>query len=123
MLNLGAPKIATQKNVKILNQNEVADALKSQTGVDGIDLKTLTAQTYQSTSEDTINVTITAMGYKDAQTGGGTGNFSTSGAIVIKSNQTYSITATANAKPKSGGVEIDTNSIVITATRILYNNG
>lgn len=121
LLNLG-PKIATQKNLKILNENEVVDALKAKTGIDGINLQSLTAQTYQDTDEKTINVNITAMGYKDAQTGGGitTTNMS-SGPIVIKSNETYSITATAVATPKTSGVQIDVNSIVITSTRVLYN--
>jgi hypothetical protein len=121
LLNLG-PKIATQKNVKILNENEVVEAMKAKTGIDGINLQSLTAQTYQNTDEKTINVNITAMGYKDAQTGGGvtTTNMS-SGPIVIKSNETYSITATAVATPKTSGVQIDVNSIVITSTRVLYN--
>ena len=122
LLNLG-PKIATQKNLVILNENEVVDALKAKTGIDGINLQSLSAQTYQHTDEKTINVNITAMGYKDAQTGGGTtttGNVS-SGPIVIKSNETYSITATAVATPKTSGVQIDVNSIVITSTRVLYN--
>lgn len=120
LLNLGTPKIATQKNIKILNEDEVVEALKAQTGVDGINLQSLTAQTYQSTSQDVININITAMGYKDSQTGGKTGNAS-SGPIVIKSNETYSITATASAKPKTGGVQVDVGTIVITSTRILYN--
>jgi len=119
LLNLG-PKIATQKNLVILNENEVVDAMKAKTGIDGINLQSLSAQTYQDTDDETINVNITAMGYKDSQTGGTTGNAS-SGPIVIKSNETYSITATAVATPKTGGVQIDLNSIVITSTRVLYN--
>jgi hypothetical protein len=119
LLNLG-PKIATQKNLNILNENEVVDAMKAKTGIDGISLNSLTAQTYQDTDEKTINVNITAMGYKDAQTGGTVKN-SSGGQIVIKSNETYSITATAVATTKTSGVQIDVNSIVITSTRVLYN--
>lgn len=120
LLNLG-PKIATQKDITILNENEVVDALKTKTGIDGINLQSLKATTYQDTSADTITVNLTAMGYKDSQTGGTTGNAS-SGPIVIKSNETYSITATAVGTPKNKGVQIDVNSIVITATRVLYNS-
>jgi hypothetical protein len=119
LLNLGTPKIITQKNLVILNEDEVVTALKAKTGVDGINLQSLTAQTYQSTSDSSIAVNLTAMGYKDAQTGGKTTN--SSGPIVIKSNETYSITATATAVPKTGGVQVDVNTIVITSTRILYN--
>jgi hypothetical protein len=119
LFNLGTPKLVTQKNIVILNEDEVVAALKAKTGVDGINLQTLTAQTYQSTSDSSININITAMGYKDSQTGGKTTN--SSGPIVIKSNETYSITATATAVPKTGGVQVDVNTIVITSTRILYN--
>jgi hypothetical protein len=120
LLNLG-PKIATQKNLDILNENEVADALKAKTGVDGINLQSLTAQTYESTSGESINVNITAVGYKDSQSGGTVGN-SSGGAIVIQSNQTYSITATGVATSETDGYQIDVNSIVITSTRVLYNS-
>jgi hypothetical protein len=116
LLNLGTPTIATQKSLTILNKDEVVQALQAKTGVDGINIQSLTAQTYQSTSDETINVNLTAMGYKDSQTGSGNAT-----AIVIKSNETYSITATAVATSKTGGVQIDVNSIVITSTRILYN--
>lgn len=119
LFNMG-PKIATQKNLNIINENEVVEALKIKTGIDGINLQSLSAQTYQDTDEGTINVNITAMGYKDSQTGGKTGNAS-SGPIVIKSNETYSITATAVATPKNKGVQIDVGSLVITSTRVLYN--
>ncbi|NYB52690.1 MAG: hypothetical protein HVN35_09055 [Methanobacteriaceae archaeon] len=120
LLNLGTPKINSPKNLKILNDNEVVEALKARSGVDGINLQSLTAQTDQSTNQETINVNITALGYKDSQTGGKIGNASR-GPIVIKSNETYSLTATAIAKPKTGGVQIDVATIVITSTRILYN--
>lgn len=117
LLNLGTPKIATQNNLNITNEDEVADALKAKAGVDGINLQTLTAQTYQDTTDDNITVNITAMGYKDSQTG----TTSNSSTIVIKSNETYSITATAIATPDTGGVKIKVGTITITSTRILYN--
>jgi len=120
LFNLG-PKLSTQTNLNIINEDEVAEALKAKAGIDGINLQSLSAQTYQDTDDETITVNLTAMGYKDAQTGGGTSGNSSDGAIVIKSNETYSITATAVATTKSNGVEIDVNTIVITSTRILYN--
>ncbi len=117
LFNLGTPKIATPNNLKIINKNEVVEALKAKSGVDGINLETLTAQTYQDTDDGNITVNITAMGYKDDKSGG-TSNKST---IVIKSNETYSITATAVAVTKMEGVQIKVGTIVITSTRILYN--
>lgn len=117
LLNLGTPKIATQKNLNIVNENEVAKALESKTGVDGINLQTLTAQSYQDATDDNITVNITAVGYKDSQSG----TSSNSSTIVIQSNETYSITATALATPATNGVKVNVATIVITSSRIIYN--
>lgn len=121
IFNFGGPKIPTQKTLNITNSNEVADALKAASGVNGINLQSIQATTLDSTSKDTVTVNITATGYKDSQSGGGVGN-KTSGAIVIKNNETYSITATATAKIKTNGVEVDITTIQLTSTRKLYNN-
>ena len=117
LLNLNTPKIATQNNLQIVNKDEVANALEAKTGVDGINLETLSAQSYQDVDDENITVNITAVGYKDSQTGT-SGNTST---IVIKSNETYSITATAMAAPATNGVKINVATIVITSSRIIYN--
>jgi len=117
----GGPIIPTQPNLNILNPEEVADTLKTKASVDGVNVQSIAAQTIQNTKgADTVKVNITAMGYKDIQTGGG-GNQS-GGVIVIKPNETYSITAIAVAKSQSGGVQIDVGSIQVTSTRKLYNN-
>ncbi|BDZ70102.1 hypothetical protein [Methanobacterium petrolearium] len=117
LLNLNTPKIATQNNLKIVNKNEVARALEAKTGVDGINLETLSAQSYQNVDDENITVNITAVGYKDSQSG----TSSNTSTIVIKSNETYSITATALASPATNGVKINVATIVITSSRIIYN--
>lgn len=122
IFNFGGPIIPNQQNLKVLNPEEVADSLKTKASVDGVNVQSIAAQTIQNAKgEGNINVNITAMGYKDLQTGGGIGNQS-GGVIVIKPNETYSIIAIATAKTQKGGVLIDVSSIQVTSTRKLYNN-
>jgi len=124
IFNFGGGPLIKQQTLKILNPDEVAEALKNKAGMDGINLQTLAATTIQSKDENTIVVNITALAYKDTQSGGGTtGNQSSNGGqIVISPQETYSITATATATRKTGGVSIDVNTIQITSTRKIYNN-
>ena len=122
IFNLDEPIIPNQQNLKILNPEDVAYSLKTKASVDGVNVQSIAAQTIQNTKgEGKVNVNITAMGYKDSQTGGGVANQS-GGVIVIKPNETYSITAIAVAQTKTDGVQIEVGSIQITSTRKLYNN-
>ena len=114
----GSNILNTQSSKKINNVDEVADALKTKGGLDGINLQTLSAQISGNSKENIIPVNITLMGYKDTVSGGN----STGGQIVISANETYSITATAMGTLKSGGITIDVNTIQITSSRKLYGN-
>ncbi|MDP3065987.1 MAG: hypothetical protein Q8N08_04535 [Methanobacteriaceae archaeon] len=125
IFNWGGGPVIKQQQLQILNQNEVAEALKNKAAMDGINLQSMSATTIQSKDENIIVVNITTVAYKDSQTGGGTstGNKSSSGGqIVISPQETYSITATATATRKTKGVNIDVNTIQITSTRKIYNN-
>ena len=119
----GSGKPPTVKTVNVTNVDVVADSLKSKTGLSGINVDTLGAILPSGSTSDTITVTLMAQGYKENQTGGvkSNGSGSSSGQIVIKNTETYSITATATAKKNSKGVEVDPNSIQITALKRLYN--
>lgn len=108
----------SQETIKINNQNEVAQSIQNKSNMDGVNLQTLAAHTNESTSKDQINVTITVMAYKTTTTGGNV----TNGSIVIKPNETYSITATAIGKTENGGITVDINSIIITTIRKLYTS-
>lgn len=108
----------TQESIKVNNENEVARAIQNKSEMNGINLQTLSAHTNESTSKDQINITITVMGYKTTTTGGNVSN----GSIVIRPNETYSITATAIGKTENGGITVDINSIIITTVRKLYSN-
>jgi hypothetical protein len=114
----GSNILKTQSSKKINNIDEVAEALKTKGGLDGINLQTLSAQISGNSKENIIPVNITLMGYKDTLSGGN----STNGQIVISANETYSITATAMGTLKSGGITIDVNTIQITSSRKLYGN-
>ena len=107
-----------QETIKILNPDDVANALQNKSSLDGVNIQTLTAYTNESTSNDKINITLTVTAYKTTTTGGNV----TNGSIIIRPNETYSITATAIGKTQSGGILVDINSIVITSVRKLYSN-
>ncbi|MGZ7046887.1 MAG: hypothetical protein ACXVHP_01235 [Methanobacterium sp.] len=118
----GSGKSPVVKTVNVTNVDAVSDALKSRTGLSGINVDTLGAILPSGSTSDTITVTLVAQGYKENQTGSiSSKNESSSGQIVIKNTEIYSITATATAKKRSKGVEVDPNSIVITSQKRLYN--
>ncbi|MCE5213311.1 MAG: hypothetical protein LLF83_01140 [Methanobacterium sp.] len=108
----------TQEAIEINNKDEVAKAIQNKTQMDGVDLQSLAAHTNESTSKDQINITITVTAYKTTTTGTNV----TNGSIVIKPNETYSITALAIGKTEKDGVTVDINSIIITTIRKLYSN-
>jgi len=109
---------STQKAIDINNENDVAQAIQNKSEMNGVNLQSLSAHTNESTRNENITVTITLMAYKTTTTSGN----STNGSIIIKPNETYSITATAIGKVESGGITVDLNSIVITTVRKLYSN-
>ena len=112
----GSNVLNTQQNKVISNPDEVASALQNKTGLSGINVQSLTAQTTASSKQTIIPVNITVMGYQDSISGGN------STQIIISANQTYSITATANGTLSNGKIDIDVNTIQITSSRKLYGN-
>ena len=112
----GSNIINTQQNKVISNPDDVAAALQNKTGLSGINVQSLTAQTIANSKKTIIPVNITVMGYQDSISGGN------STQIIISANQTYSITATANGTLSNGKIDIDVNTIQITSSRKLYGN-
>jgi hypothetical protein len=119
IFNFGDNSLDNKKALDILNKEEVGEALKTKAGMDGINIDTLVAYNIQNNDNNTIMVNITAMLYKDVQSGSGN---SSGGQIVISPQETYSVTATGIATEKTSGITIDVNSIQITSIRKLYNN-
>lgn len=119
-LTAGSDKNTT-KGYNVTNPDAVAQTLKLKTGLNGINVDTLSAVTEGSVS-DTMNITLSATGYKENQTGGVTSNNgSSSGQIVIRQSEIYSLTASAIGKKKSRGIEVDVNTIQITSLKKLYS--
>ena len=113
--------VGNAKTYNVTNVDAVSQALKGKTQLDGINIDTISA-IIVSSSGDNLNVTITATGYKENQTAGTdtNKNFS-SGQIVITPSATYNLTATATGKLKTRGVEVDVNTIQITALKQIIN--
>ena len=112
----GSNVLNAQSNIIISNPDDVAAALQNKTGLSGINVQSLSAQTTASKKLTQIPVNITVMGYQDAISGGN------SSQIVISANQTYSLTATATGTLTNGKIKIDLNSIQITSSRKIYGN-
>ncbi|MDI9614471.1 hypothetical protein [Methanothermobacter sp.] len=99
------------EEIRIINNADVADALKSRTGLDGINIRSLNATTTEDTSLENININITATGYRENQTG--------SGQIVIRPTEQFTVTAAARAETRSSGVWVDVRTLrIISVTRI-----
>ncbi len=119
--SIGISAGGNAKTYNVTNVDAVSQALKGKTQLDGINIDTISA-IIVSSSGDNLNVTITATGYKENQTAGTdtNKNFS-SGQIVITPSATYNLTATATGKLKTRGVEVDVNTIQITALKQIIN--
>ncbi|HIH65330.1 MAG TPA: hypothetical protein HA301_03220 [Methanothermobacter thermautotrophicus] len=99
------------EEVRIINNADVADALKARTGLDGINIKSLNATTTQDTSLEMIDINITATGYRENQTG--------KGQIVIRPTEQFSVIAAARAQTRSSGVWVDVKTLrILSVTRI-----
>lgn len=123
LLTLGSGNsIKKQATEPIYNTNEVAAALTTKAGLSGVNLQSLSAQV-SSTKNTVIPVNLTVMGYQYASSG----NISqteagASGQVIINANDTYSVTATANATLVNGELDIDVNSIQILSSQRLYGS-
>ena len=112
----GSKIINTQCNMNISNYQNVASELTNKTSYD-INIQSLTAQTTVTTKNAIFPVNITAIGYQNAISGSNTT------AVVITANQTYSITASANASYDiNDNLIVDVSTIQITSTSVLYGN-
>lgn len=118
-ISFGSGDGNSTNTLKILNGDPVVQSLKNKTGLNGVNLETMFATSDDDQSKKEILVNINAIGYKDTVSGGGAGNKS-SGQIVITASEKYSLTATAMAKKKTKGVEIDVNTIKITSLKKVY---
>lgn len=113
-LNLNSSILGSPDKLTILNEDQVAEALKAKAKLDGINMGTLQAFTYEDSGNDVITVNIAADGYRDVTVQSG-------GQIVISPGENYSVVATAKAETRERGVEVDISTIKITSFKRLYN--
>ena len=100
--------------LNITNRVDVADELKKQANVDGVNVDQINASTYQNLGDNNLEVTIEALGYSSVNV--------SSNQIILSQDPDYQIVATANAKAEGKSVVIDTSSIKITSILKLYTN-
>ena len=98
--------------VNFTNHKDVALKMEDMSHVDGVNVDSMNASTYDSTKNDKINVTIEALGYAAPN--------STSGQIVISQDPSYKVIVSAVASYKSGQLVVDTNTIKVDSVLKLF---
>lgn len=107
-------KSPTAETFNVTNVDAVANTLKDKTQLSGINVDTLRAIVPENSIGDNITVTLTATGYKEEVISN-----NVSQQVVIKKSEIYSINATAIGKKRSRGINVDVNSIQVTALKSL----
>ncbi|MBC7100738.1 hypothetical protein [Methanothermobacter tenebrarum] len=99
--------------VNITNNVEVAETLQKKAQVDGVELETLNATTFEDLENERVNVNITAMAYRENVT-------ESTGQIVIKPTARFMITATAVATVEDHEIKVDVGTIKILSIIRVY---
>lgn len=98
--------------VNITNQKDVALQMENLSNVDGVNVESMNASTFDDTGNSKFNVTIEALGYAAPN--------STSGQIVISQNPSYKVIVSGVAFYRSGELVVDTDTIKIDSVLKLY---
>lgn len=101
------------ETVNITNKMETAEALQKRAQVDGIELETLNATTFEDLENERVNVNITAIGYRENIT-------ESTGQIVIRPTARFMITATAAATVEDHEIKVDVGTIRILSIIRIY---
>lgn len=101
------------ETVNITNKMETAEALQKRAQVDGIELETLNATTFEDLENERVNVNITAIGYRENIT-------ESTGQIVIRPTARFMITATATATVEDHEIKVDVGTIRILSIIRIY---
>ncbi|WP_455240900.1 hypothetical protein [Methanothermobacter tenebrarum] len=99
--------------VNITNNVEVAETLQKKAQVDGVELETLNATTFEDLENERVNVNITAMAYRENVT-------ESTGQIIIKPTARFMITATAVATVEDHEIKVDVGTIKILSIIRVY---
>jgi hypothetical protein len=99
-------------NVNFTNKKDVALKMEQISNVDGINVESMNATTYENTKNGKFNVTIEALGYASPN--------STSGQIVISSNPSYKVIVTSVASYKNDKLVVDTDQMKVNSVLKLF---
>ncbi|MBQ9025652.1 MAG: hypothetical protein IJ104_04640 [Methanobrevibacter sp.] len=98
--------------VNITNQKDVAMQMENLSNVDGINVDSMNASTFDDTDNSEFNVTIEALGYAAPN--------STSGQIVISQDPSYKVIVSGVAFYRNGELVVDTDTIKVDSVLKLY---
>jgi len=101
------------ETVNITNKMEVAETLQKKAQVDGVELETLNATTFEDLEKGRVNVNITAVAYRENIT-------ESTGQIVIRPTAQFMITATAVATVEDDKIKVDVWTIKILSVIRIY---
>lgn len=113
--NFNSVVIGEPDQYNVSNPAEVSEVITKSANVDGIDLETLKAYTYQSDSEEVVDVNITTMAFAPLN------QSSKSTTISLSDNADFKIMGIAKGKITSRGIEIDPKTINITYISKVYS--
>ena len=98
--------------VNFTNHKDVANKMQQLSNVDGVNVDSMNASTYEDTSKGEFNITIEALGYAAPN--------STSGQIVISQTPSYKVIVTSVASYKNGELIVDTNQMKVNSVLKLF---
>ena len=99
-------------NVNFSNKKDVALKMEQLSNVDGINVESMNATTYENTKNGKFNVTIEALGYASPN--------STSGQIVISSAPSYKVIVSSVASYKNDKLVVDTDQMKVDSVLKLF---
>ena len=98
--------------VNFTNHKDVALKMEQLSNVDGVNVDSMNATTYDDTKNDKMNLTIEALGYAAPN--------STSGQIVISQNPSYKVIVSSVASYKNGELVVDTDKMKVDSVLKLF---
>lgn len=98
--------------INFTNHKDVANKMQELSNVDGVNVDSMNASTYDDTGNDEFNITIEALGYAAPN--------STSGQIVISQTPSYKVIVSSVASYKNGELIVDTDKMKVDSVLKLF---
>ena len=110
--NVNEVLIKDPTHVNFSNKKDVALKMEEISNVDGVNVDSMNASTYEDTKNDKFNITIEALGYAQPN--------STSGQIVISQKPSYKVIVSSVASYKNDQLVVDTNQMKVDSVLKLF---